>query len=269
MAKLINKTQKSFTIVNNEILRNRELGLKERGLLITLLSLPDGWSFSVQGLCSILPDGKSSIQAGVQKLEKMGYIRRTQAKEDGRFSGYDWEVSDRPIFAEIPMAENQPTEKELTENEPQLNTKELNTKESITNSFFPSFSNSKSENEKKRNEGSQREKIERAELEVLVGYEQLEEDSIAKDIFEIAVEVCSSNDEMVKISKDKWVPLSIFRDRIKKLYYEDYIRIADEIRRVNQPILNVKAYILAALYNESVVGNTYYMNRVKMDFGGQ
>lgn len=271
MAKLINKTQRSFTIVNNEILRNKALGLKERGLLITLLSLPDGWSFSVQGLCSILPDGKTAIQAGVQKLEKMGYIRRTQAKEEGRFCGYDWEVSDRPIFAVFPSVENRSTGNELTETASQLNTKESNTYESNTNSFVLSFEDSISENIEnrgKRKEGILRGEKEREELKVLMGYSEIEKDEIAKDIFEIAVEVCSSNEEIIKISRDNWVPSSIFKDRIKKLYYEDIIRIANEIRRVNQPILNPRAYILAALYNEAVISNTYYTNRVNIDIGG-
>lgn len=268
MTKLINKTQSRFTIVNNEILRNKELGIKERGLLITLLSLPDGWSFSVQGLVSILPDGKSAVQASIHKLEEIGYIRRTQAKEEnGKFSGYDWEISDRPLFTEKPLAENQLTENELTENNTQLNTKELNTEELITNSFFPSFSISKSEKGNERNEGKTREEKERAELKILMGYEEIEKDEIAKDIFEIAVEVCASNDEIIKISKEKWVPTCVFKQRIKELYYEDIIRIADEIRKVTQPILNPKAYILMALYNERTVSKTYYMNRVKVDEG--
>ena len=276
MARLINKTQTSFTIVNNEILRNKKLGMKERGLLITLISLPDGWNFSVQGLVSILPEGKTAIQAGIHKLEEMGYIRRTLAKEEnGHFSGYDWEISDRPIFAEKPLAENQSTVNEMTENPLQLNTKELNTYESNTNSFIPSFEETKTEDfqevkereRRKERNGLTKEEKEREELKILMGYSEIEKDEIAKDIFEIAVEVCSSENDIIKISKDKWVPVSIFKSRIKKLYYEDIIRIANEIRNVNQPILNPKSYILAALYNESVVTNTYYTNKVKVDFG--
>lgn len=267
MARLINKTQTSFTIVNNEILRNKKLGMKERGLLITLISLPDGWNFSIQGLVSILPEGKSSIQAGIHKLEEMGYIRRTLAKEEnGHFSGYDWEISDRPIFTEKPLAENQSTVNEMTEIEPQLNTKELNTKELNTNSFLLSFNDSKNEKiERDKEEDERRKERDRIDLETLVGYEYLKDDEIAKDIFEIAAEVYTSREEIIKISKENWVPQCVFRERIKKLYYEDFIRIADEIRRIQHPILNPKAYIMSALYNESTVSNMYYTNRVKVD----
>ncbi len=58
MAILKNKTQGNFTMVSNQIFRNRALSMKERGLLCTIISLPDNWVFSVKGLLGILPDGE-------------------------------------------------------------------------------------------------------------------------------------------------------------------------------------------------------------------
>ena len=74
---LRNRTQNNFTIISNEILRNRELSLKDRGLLCTLIGLPDSWKFSVKGLASIIIDGKDSIRTSLIKLEKLGYVNNS------------------------------------------------------------------------------------------------------------------------------------------------------------------------------------------------
>ena len=49
MAVIRNRTQQQYTNVANSIFRNKELSLRDRGLLTTLLSLPDNWRFSVMG----------------------------------------------------------------------------------------------------------------------------------------------------------------------------------------------------------------------------
>ena len=57
MAILKNKTQGNFVMISRNITKNKKLGLTEIGLLLTLLSLIDGWEFSIEGICKILPDG--------------------------------------------------------------------------------------------------------------------------------------------------------------------------------------------------------------------
>ena len=96
MGKLINKTQ-GFTIISSNILRDENLSIRDRGLLCTLFSLPDNWEFSIKGLTKILPDGKDTIRASLQRLEKLGYLKRVQVKDSiGRFSGYDYQLSETP-----------------------------------------------------------------------------------------------------------------------------------------------------------------------------
>ena len=77
MAVLKNRTQKNFTIISNSILRDKELSMKDRGVLCTICSLPDGWEFSIAGLSAIVPDGTDSIRGSIIKLEKLGYLVRT------------------------------------------------------------------------------------------------------------------------------------------------------------------------------------------------
>jgi len=48
------KIEDNFTSVHNAFLRDVDLSIRARGLLITMLSLSDDWNFSIKGLASIL-----------------------------------------------------------------------------------------------------------------------------------------------------------------------------------------------------------------------
>ncbi len=89
---LRNKTQ-GFTIVDNQILKDKNMGQRERGMYATLCSLPDGWELSVAGLNAILPDGKTAITHSLNLLEKYGYLTRSQRRVRGRITGTEWEIS--------------------------------------------------------------------------------------------------------------------------------------------------------------------------------
>lgn len=97
MPKLVKKMSRDFTIINNKILRDNRLGSSERGLLVTMLSLPDGWSFSIRGLAQILPDGITKISNGLNKLESLNYLRHERRYKNGRISNWDYIISDEPM----------------------------------------------------------------------------------------------------------------------------------------------------------------------------
>ena len=83
---LKNKTQNNFTMISNNILRDNSLKMIDRGVIRTICSLPDGWDFSVAGLCKIVPDGKDAITKSLKRLETKGYLRRTSVHGDhGQF----------------------------------------------------------------------------------------------------------------------------------------------------------------------------------------
>lgn len=54
MAVLRKAHKSNFTVIDNQVFKSN-LSLKARGLLSTMLSLPDNWNFSTTGLTSILP----------------------------------------------------------------------------------------------------------------------------------------------------------------------------------------------------------------------
>lgn len=127
MAIYRNKTQQ-FTIVAQAIMRDDRLSLKDTGLLVRLLSLPDNWEFSENGLLQIFKnDGQTSVRTGLKRLEECGYLVRKRTRDElGRLSNVEWTIYD------CPHLENQSVDFPNLEIQPQSNTKESNTNESTT-----------------------------------------------------------------------------------------------------------------------------------------
>jgi len=97
---------KDYTIIENACLRDMTLDIAERGLLVTMLSLPDNWDFSGIGLTSILPCGKSKVFSTLKKLEKAGYLKRERIYIDGKITDWEYRICGRPIFKEDACEEN-------------------------------------------------------------------------------------------------------------------------------------------------------------------
>ena len=113
MAVLKNKTQGNYTIVSQNIMRDKNLSLTERGMLLTLLSLPDNWHLTIMGLCQILPDGKDKIAKTLNSLIDKGYVTRDQGRANGgKFDSTNLEVHETPI----PVTKPPMQPKILTEN---------------------------------------------------------------------------------------------------------------------------------------------------------
>lgn len=105
---VIKKSPKEgYCVIPNNVLRSKQLSLKDKGLLCYLLSLPDDWKFSIEGLLYCLPqDGRQSIGKSLNRLEHAGYLVRKQERgEKGAFSGNTWVVSGAKLTeAEIKKA---------------------------------------------------------------------------------------------------------------------------------------------------------------------
>lgn len=119
---------KNYTVMGNYHLRDKELSLKAKGLLSIMLSLPDGWNFSISGLSTLSSDGESAVRATLKELERNGYLKRNKVRCNGKIT--DWEY----IVYEQKTANNSVDAKPVVENphvnsSTQLNTKEINTKE--------------------------------------------------------------------------------------------------------------------------------------------
>lgn len=121
----------SYTVMANHHLRDERLSLKSKGLLSLILSLPDDWRISIEGMTQFSSDGKDAIRSAIRELTDAGYITRAQThSEAGTFSGYDYIVHETPAASPssgFPTMEKPTTGNPTTENPTQRNTDRLST----------------------------------------------------------------------------------------------------------------------------------------------
>lgn len=91
---------KNYTTMSNYHLRDPNLSNKARGLLSTMLSLPDNWDYTTRGLAKICKDGVDGITAQLKELEQYGYLIRNRIRDSsGRIVDMEYIIYERPHTA--------------------------------------------------------------------------------------------------------------------------------------------------------------------------
>lgn len=91
----------NYTTISNVFLRDKELSLKAKGLLATILSLPENWDFSIKGICATIKEGTTAVYSAINELKEHGYCKVvTYRNEKGMIVGNDY------TFYEDPSMEN-------------------------------------------------------------------------------------------------------------------------------------------------------------------
>jgi biotin operon repressor len=78
------QTDDPFTRVPNSAVNDSRLDLKARGLLLLMLSKPDGWTFRERHLATVAGVGRDALRAAMQTLIDTGYVVRTRESDDGK-----------------------------------------------------------------------------------------------------------------------------------------------------------------------------------------
>ena len=105
------KNNSDYFIANRQILKNKSISLKAKGLLMLMLSLPDNWDFNINGLKQLNSDGIESLRTAIKELKLYGYLEIKKIDIHGKI-GYEWIVSEMSI----PYMGKPHTEKPYTEN---------------------------------------------------------------------------------------------------------------------------------------------------------
>jgi hypothetical protein len=125
MGKLI-QPKTNYTIVSNNILRDKTISMKAKGLYTIMRALPDNWNFSVIGLASLSSDMKEATQSAIWELEKAGYLSRQKLNDENGYFDWEYTLYHKAIVVP-PMTENQSTVKPSKVNPSYY--KELNNKQ--------------------------------------------------------------------------------------------------------------------------------------------
>lgn len=143
----------NYTVMSNTHLKDNRLSLKAKGLLSVMLSLPENWDYSINGLVAICNQEKEhAVRSALTELKECGYVEIKKFHINGRYQ-YEYNVYEVPNELiqgqELQDVENQDVEFQGLENHHlykytnKLNTNKLNTKYNNTQkSLLPKKSSS-------------------------------------------------------------------------------------------------------------------------------
>ena len=280
---------KDFTIMSNHHLRNTELSLKAKGLLSLMLSLPEDWDYTTKGLAHICKDGVDSITTALKELERHGYLTRQRLRyENGQLGDIEYTIHEKPVTLEkqevSPKRENprqvnprqaKPEQAEPEQEKPaQLNTNPQRTKKSKTDisrtyqSIYPAAPETES-----RPDWMDRIDLVNAYREIIkanVEYDIMTERYGAErmdEAVELMLEVVLSKRPYIRIAGDDF-PREVVKSRFLKINSGHLEYVFDCIDKNTTKVGNIKAYLLAALYNAPATMDSYYRAEVNHDLYG-
>ena len=157
---IIRVNRRNYTRMCNLHLKDKDLSLKAKGLMSLMLSLPENWDYSVDGLVSICKENVLCIKNTLKELKSCGYLKIVKKLPNETESGrieyeyilYEQKQAVEKQEIEKQEVENQPieiqaVEKQEVENQGQENTKKLITKELITDNIKENNIKEKTDNE--------------------------------------------------------------------------------------------------------------------------
>jgi hypothetical protein len=115
--RVVKNKDNPYVMIDRRPVDNPKLSYKAKGILTYLLSRPDGWEVSVADLIKHGAEGEAAIRSGLKELKQVGHMKYTQARDQGRITGWLIEVFEVPIS---PDRDFQDVENQDVENQGQL-----------------------------------------------------------------------------------------------------------------------------------------------------
>ena len=278
---------KGYTVMSNYHLRNHTLSLKAKGLLSQMLSLPDDWDYTLQGLAQINKESIDAIREAVRELERAGYIKRSRERDErGCLRGTVYTIYEQPHAEptpeeptqekpalDNPILEKPMLEKPTLENPMQLITKgrnkeKQNTDQSITDSIpFPSgFPDVTAQKRTEAKESFERYRdliLENIDYDVLASDPHVDREQLDEIVDLVQETVCSTRSRIRVAGND--YPAEVVRSKLLKLNGEHIRFVVDCLKQNTTRIRHIRQYLLAALFNAPSTMNSYYTALVAHD----
>ena len=270
----VDKT-KDYTVMSNHHLRNTALSLKAKGLMSLMLSLPEDWDYTLKGLACICKDGVDSISGAIKELERHGYLSRKRLRlPNGRLGDIEYTIHEQP---ENPVTEsNRPKRenpKQVNPNQvnPVLETPILATPIQAE----PVLAKPTQLNTNQSNTEEIKDKIDKIGVRA---YRELIENNIEYNILvehygaerldavvDLMLEAVVSQSPYCVIAGGEF-PRELVRARILKLNSAHIEYVFDCLDGTTSKVGNIKAYVLATLFNAPATIDEYYRAEVNHDY---
>ena len=278
---------KGYTVMSNHHLCNHALTLKAKGLLSQMLSLPENWDYTLQGLAQINKESIDAIREAVRELERAGYIKRSRERDErGCLRGTVYTIYEQPHTEPtpeepaqaLPASENPTLEKPMLdkptlENPTQLITKrenkeKRNTDRSITDSIpfpsgFPETPVQKRTEAKESFESYRDLILENIDYNVLASDPHVDREQLDEIVELVQETVCGTRGQIRVAGND--YPAEVVRSKLLKLNSEHIRFVTDCLKQNTTRIRNIRQYLLAMLFNAPSTMNSYYAALVAHD----
>ena len=296
MKKYITKKEKGFVQISNSILSDPNISLKAKTVLAIMLSLPDNWDFSIEGISGKCKESKDCIAKAINELIDTGYVIRTKTRgADGRITKWEYEVFEEPCktieqsneepCGELPdtaLSHQEKPEEDYPEQDfPELDNPSVETKDTYNTIINKKennnilFSNIKSNPIQSKHKISfSMSEIELKELEVKdnIEYDILlqkfpTKHAMIDEIVNLMVEVLCSKRETITIASDTH-PIEQVKERFKSVDSGHIEYILECLDNNTTKIFNIKKYLMSVIFNAPKTMDNYYTSAVKYDLYG-
>lgn len=276
---------KNYTTMSNFHLRDKNLSNRSRGLLSTMLSLPENWDYTTRGLAAICKDGVDGITAQLKELEQRGYLVRHRIRDsNGRITDMEYVIyeepqpvspdTEKPDMVIPDMAEpclGSPAQRNIDKRITEESNTELSSIYSIpSDEFRPSVLAAL---DTKRKEAEYRD-IERYRYLIMenIEYEILLENNpydreMLEEILELLVDTVCATKKYIRVAGSDY-PAEVVRSRLLKLNAHHIEFVISCFKENTTKVRNVKQYLLTSLYNAPVTIDSYYTALVHHDLYG-
>ena len=135
MNKLNNEIKKNFTIIPNDIIRNKNISDRARFIFCYMASMPDDWKFYQGAMAKELGYTKDTLRKYIEELLTTGYLYREQRREEGKFDSYDYTLNFTPSGKKAATVKSRNEEKPTREKST-LTNKDFEQRKTNTNKDF-------------------------------------------------------------------------------------------------------------------------------------
>lgn len=240
--------EKNYTVLDNDILRGKQLSATAKVVLAISLSLPDDWKFNIRGLCSFTKEGPDAVARAFKELEAAGYIERRRIRDRGRIVRMEYDIYEDPSLrltrdTVLPDTEKQHLEKPDVDT-PYPEAVQLPST-NLPSIDIPNIYDTKdlSTNQTEAMEETLRKQI---EYDIMC---QRYDPRLLDDLVSVMLSVMVTESETISVGKNTVYPTTYVRSCLGKINSLHIEQLMENLERTRPTIHNTRSYLLAALIN--------------------
>jgi len=126
---------KNFSIIPNHIAQSKELSPNAKSLIIHILSMPDNWYYVKTQFWRKTNLGRAAFNKAWKELEEVGFIKSERIYEGNLVRGYNYIISDLPIFGLTEDCTNRSVDNQKVVDNKRNIDKDIDTKKDLQKDF--------------------------------------------------------------------------------------------------------------------------------------